>query len=693
MKQKYTIVGLDCATCAVEVETHLNKDQNIAKAAVDFASGTLLVNYVGEGYSIEDLEKKVREVESEVSLKTDRTEIKKNGYFTKRTYGLLFRIVLASALLAMAHFIDIDTLWLNIVFYALAYMTVAYDVLWQALKNVFRLKDIFDEKLLMSVATMGAFAIGEYPEAVLVMLLYQLGEIFEEIAVNRSRNAILSAIDMRSNVANLFKDGVITVVNPKDLAIGDIILVKTGEAIPTDGIVESGQSAVDVSSLTGESLPVFAEKDSNVLSGGVVKNGALQIRVTTLYKDSTVSKILDLMTNQSENKARAEKFISRFAKVYTPIVFALALILAIVPPLFTGEWLVYLYRALIFLVVSCPCAIVISVPLSFFAGLGLASKHGIIVKGSNYLDRLCDIRSVMFDKTGTITQGSFVVEKVMPENIPTEEFIRIILAVESLSSHPLAKAVLASFSEVPETALVTEFSEIPGMGVKAKYRGREVLLGNDALLYSENIYFIPATDIGSIIHVAIDKQYSGYIVLNDEIKKNSRNLITELRHRGISTVMLTGDYKENAEYVAYQLNVDQTYYQLLPQDKVAHLELEMAKQPGAVAFVGDGVNDAPSLVRADIGFAMGGIGSDAAIEHAAVVIMNDDPLKVVDAIDIAQKVRRRASSNIAIALVVKSAVLALAVFGIAHMWIAVLADVGLSLLLVLNSLRLLWKKI
>ncbi len=693
MKQKYTIVGLDCATCALEVEDHLNKDQNISKASVDFASGTLSVNYVGESYSKEDLEKKVREVEAEVSLKTDHAEMKKSSILTKRTYGLLFRIVLASVLLAIARFVDFQALWFTLAFYALAYVTVAYDVLWEALKNVFRWKDIFDEKLLMSVATLGAFAIGEYPEAVLVMLLYQLGEIFEEIAVNRSRNAILSAIDMRSNVANKFKDGVLTQVDPKDLEVGDVILVKTGEAIPTDGVVIDGQSAVDVSSLTGEPLPIFVKKDANVLSGGVVKNGALYIRVTTLYKDSTVSKILDLMTNQTENKARAEKFISRFAKVYTPIVFALALILAVVPPLFTGEWLVYLYRSLIFLVVSCPCAIVISVPLAFFAGLGLASKHGIIVKGSNYLDRLSDIRSVMFDKTGTITQGTFVVEKVKPENISTEEFIRIILAVESLSSHPLAKAVVASFPDAPETSWVTDFSEIPGMGVKAKYRGQEVLLGNDALLYAENVYFIPSTDIGSIIHVAINKKYSGYIVLNDEIKKNSRNLITELRRRGISTVMLTGDYKENAEYVAYQLNVDQTYYQLLPQDKVAHLELEMAKQPGAVAFVGDGVNDAPSLVKADIGFAMGGIGSDVAIEHAAVVIMNDDPLKVVDAIDIAQKVRRRASSNIAIALIVKSAVLALAVFGIAHMWIAVLADVGLSLLLVLNSLRLLWKKI
>ncbi len=693
MKVKYTIEGLDCAVCAGEVEEHLNKDKNISKASVDFASGTLFVNYVGDSYRLEDLQKKVREVEGEVKLHAERTDIKKSPILTRRSLWLLVRILLASAFLFTAYFADFNVPWLTLVLYAFAYAAVAYDVFWQALKNVFRLKDVFDEKLLMSVATLGAFAIGEYPEAVLVMLLYQLGEIFEEIAVNRSRNAILSAIDMRSNIASLVKDGKTETVAPNQLAIGDLILVRSGEAIPTDGVVENGESAVDMSSLTGEPLPIFATQGTSVLSGGVVKNGALYIRVKTLYKDSTVSKILDLMTQQSENKAKAEKFISRFAKVYTPIVFALALILAIVPPIFTGEWLTYLYRALIFLVVSCPCAIVISVPLAFFAGLGLASKHGIIIKGSTYLDRINDIRSVLFDKTGTMTQGTFVVSKYQPAGMPTDDFLRMVVSMESLSSHPLAKAVVHSFDITPDTTQISDFKEIPGMGIKATYQGHSVLMGNETLLYEENVFFTPATDFGSIIHVAVDGGYRGFIVLTDEIKQNSRNLISELRRRGISTVMLTGDFKENAQYVAFQLNVDQTYYQLLPQDKVTQIELEMAKRPGVVAFVGDGVNDAPSLMRADVGIAMGGIGSDLAVNNSDVVIMNDDPIKVVDAIDIAHKVRRRASSNIFIALLVKSAVLALAVFGIAHMWIAVLADVGLSLLLVLNSLRLLWKKI
>ncbi|MCX5775288.1 MAG: heavy metal translocating P-type ATPase [Firmicutes bacterium] len=691
MAMKYNLSGLDCATCAAEIETCLIKDKKISDAHVDFASGKLYVTYKDDSMTEAELQKRIHKQNKEVTVSRDGALRSKAPIFSKRIQWISIRIFISAVLLAVAIFVPLDFM-VQIVIFGIAYLVVSYDIIWQAIKNIISLEEIFDENALMSVATIGAFAIGQYSEAVLVILLYQIGEILEDIAINKSRNSIMAAIDLRPDTANLYKDGQIKLVSPTELDVDDTILVKVGEVVPVDGQVLSGEGFLDVSSLTGEPMPVVVKADSTVFSGSILKSGTLTLIVTKKFQDSAMSKILDLVTNNGDRKAKAEKFITRFSKIYTPIVFLLALILAIVPPLFTGQWSEYLYRALIFLVISCPCAIIISVPLTYFAGLGLASKHGIIIKGANFLDRLCDIESLMFDKTGTITKGTFAVEKIKPTDIDNDEFIKTIVAVESLSSHPIAKAVVSSFGIKPDTSGVTDFTEILGMGITAKYGGHLIVLGNETLLIENNIYFLASTDIGNIIHLAIDGVYKGFIVLNDEVKKNSRNLITELRGRGISTIMLTGDHQANAEYVAYQLNVDQTYYELMPQDKLSRLEIEMMKRKGAVAFVGDGVNDAPSIVRADVGIAMGGIGSDLAVENADVVIMNDDPMKVVDAIDIAHLARRRAIFNIAFALLIKTAVLVLAAFGLEQMWVAILADVGVSILLIFNSLMLLKKQ-
>ena len=692
MAMKYNLSGLDCATCASDIETCLLKEKKVSDARVDFASGKLFVTYKDDPMTESELQKKIRKENKEVTVTRDGAIRVKAPIISKRIIWITIRIVISAILLSFALFVPLNFV-VQIVLFAVAYLVVSFDIIWQAIKNIISLEEIFDEHTLMSVATIGAFAIGQYSEAVLVILLYQIGEILEDIAINKSRNSIMDAIDLRPDTANLYKDGQIKVVSPIELDVDDTIIVKVGEVVPVDGQVISGEGFLDVSSLTGEPMPVVAKADSTVYSGSILKSGSLTLLVTKKFQDSAMSKILDLVTNNGGRKAKAEKFITRFAKVYTPIVFLLALILAVVPPLFTGEWSEYLYRALIFLVVSCPCAIIISVPLTYFAGLGLASKHGIIIKGANFLDRLCDVESLMFDKTGTITKGIFAVEKIKPTDIDNDEFLKTIVSVESLSSHPIAKAVVSSFDIVPDTARVTDFTEILGMGITAKYGGHSIVLGNETLLIENDIYFVASTDLGNIIHLAIDGVYKGFIVLNDEVKKNSRNLITELRTRGISTIMLTGDHQANAEYVAYQLNVDQTYYELMPQDKLSHLEMEMMKRKGAVAFVGDGVNDAPSIVRADVGIAMGGIGSDLAVENADVVIMNDDPMKVVDAIDIAQFARKRAIFNIVFALFIKAVVLVLAAFGLEQMWVAILADVGVSILLIFNSLLLLKKRI
>lgn len=566
----------------------------------------------------------------------------------------------------------------------------------QASKNIIR-GQVFDEYFLMSVATLGAFAIGEYPEGVAVMLFYQLGELFQGMAVNRSRKSIQALMDIRPDYANILTGSGDETrrVSPEDVRIGDRIVVKAGERVPLDGIVRAGRSMVDTSALTGESVPRELESGSDVLSGFVNKNGMLTIEVTKTFGESTVSKILDLVQNASSRKAKTEHFISKFARYYTPVVVILAAVIAFVPPLILSgatfaDWI---YRALVFLVISCPCALVVSIPLGFFGGIGAASRNGILVKGSNYLEALNDVKVVVFDKTGTLTKGVFKVTAIRPEGGRTEDELMELAAIaEANSNHPIAESIRAAWAKAIPTQGVEGYDEVAGHGIKVSVDGREVLAGNAKLMKQAGISYTTPETAGTMVHVAEAGMYVGHLIIADEVKDDAAAAIQALKKLGIrKTVMLTGDAKAVGEAVGRELGVDEVYAELLPQDKVERLEqLEAAKSPKEkMVFVGDGINDTPVLARADVGVAMGGLGSDAAIEAADVVIMTDEPSKLASAIRIAKRTRMIVWQNIAFALGVKAIFLLLGVFGIATMWEAVFSDVGVTVLAVLNAMRVL----
>lgn len=569
------------------------------------------------------------------------------------------------------------------------YLVIGWDVLWKAIRNIAH-GQIFDENFLMALATVGAFGTGEFPEAVAVMLFYQVGEWFQGYAVGRSRQSIAKLMDIRPDYANIEQNGKLVEVDPEEVSIGQTIVIKAGERIPLDGIVLEGKSTVDTAALTGESLPRDVDPGDDVISGCINQNGLLRVRVTKEFGESTVAKILDLVENASAKKAKAENFITKFARYYTPCVVIGAVLLALVPPLIVGGWTMWIQRALIFLVISCPCALVISVPLSFFGGIGGASKCGILVKGGNYLEVLAKTQTVVFDKTGTLTKGVFNVTAIHPEQCSEAELLEMAAYAESYSDHPISRSLKEAYAEEIDALRVSQVEEISGRGVHATIDGKRVCVGNDKLMENIGVSWHPCHRVGTTVHVAIDGVYAGHIVISDEIKQDAAKAIRQLKAEGVEkTVMLTGDAKAVGESVAKELGLDEVYTQLLPADKVEKVEqlLNHRQGNGKLAFVGDGINDAPVLSRADLGIAMGAMGSDAAIEAADVVLMDDQPSKIATAIRIAKKTLGIVKQNIVFALAIKGLFLIMGAFGVANMWEAVFADVGVAIIAILNAMR------
>ena len=612
---------------------------------------------------------------------------------TRKQKKMLVRIAVSAVLLIAAVLVPYQGLWRFALFLP-AYFVIGWDVLWRAVRNIAH-GQVFDENFLMALATVGAFCTGffgqgEYPEAVFVMLFYQVGELFQSYAVGKSRKSIASLMDIRPDYANVERDGRLLQVDPEEVAVGDTITVKAGEKIPLDGLVLEGSSLVDTAALTGESVPRQVRPGDSVISGCVNQNGLLRVQVTKAFGESTVQKILDLVENASSKKAKAENFITKFARYYTPVVVFCALALAVVPPLFVGNWTGWVQKALIFLVVSCPCALVISVPLSFFGGIGGASRQGILVKGGNYLEVLADTELVVFDKTGTLTKGVFQVTAIHPEGVSQQELLELAALAESYSDHPISRSLKEAWGKALDTARVGQVEELSGRGVCAQVDGKEVWVGNGKLMEEIGLAYRPSGQVGTVVHVAAEGRYLGYILIADEVKPDAKEAIAALKAQGVKkTVLLTGDAKDVGEAVAQELGLDEVYTQLLPGDKVERVEalLQETSPKGKLAFVGDGINDAPVLSRADIGIAMGALGSDAAIEAADLVLMDDKPSKIAKAMEISKRTLRIVRQNIVFALAVKLLVLMLTPFGLANLWEAVFADVGVMVLAILNASR------
>ena len=603
------------------------------------------------------------------------------------------KIIIALILFLIAMLIKFPNEWLNNGIFILSYLIVGLDIVIKAIRNIFRGK-VFDENFLMTIATIGAFGIGEFPEAVAVMLFYQVGELFQSYAVNQSRRAIASLMDIRPDYANVKRENEISKVNPEEVKIGETIVVKPGEKIPLDGKVVNGESIIDTSALTGESVPRKAKVGDEVLSGCINNDGILKIKVSKEFEESTVSKILDLVENASSRKSKSENFISKFAKYYTPIVVIVSVALAVIPPLVIKEALFsdWLYRALSFLVVSCPCALVISIPLSFFGGIGAASKIGVLIKGSNYLEALASAEIVVCDKTGTLTEGVFKVQKIDAIGYSDDELLRYAAYAEGFSNHPISISLKQAYNKEINEKLVTETQEISGKGVLAKVDGKMVLVGNEKIMKEYNIKFQKSEETGTIVYVAINDEFAGTILIADKIKEDSYKAVKLFKNNNVrKVVMLTGDRDNISESIANELNLDEYHAELLPQDKVSWVKKLMTQKSsgGKLIFVGDGINDAPVLALSDIGVAMGGLGSDAAIEAADVVIMTDEPSKIANSVQISKKTMRIVKQNIVFAIAVKIGVLILSAFGVSTMWEAVFADVGVSVLAIVNALRIL----
>ena len=635
-----------------------------------------------------------KQLEATAPVKKDEKAAVYNDEDKKRTIRLAVGAVVYAIGMALTVFAKLPTL-AELAFLIVAYVILGWDVVWQAVKNITR-GQVFDEHFLMSVSTIGAFAIGEYPEAVAVMLFYQVGEFFQSLAVKRSRKSISDLMDIRPDSATVKRNGVLQVVSPESVAVGEIIVVKPGEKIPLDGIVVDGESMLDTKALTGESVPRSIRKGDEALSGCINQSGLLTLKVTKSFGESTVSKITDLVENASARKAPTENFITTFARYYTPVVVGMAAVLAIIPPLVLGGgWSEWLRRGFVFLIVSCPCALVISIPLTFFGGIGAASKRGVLVKGSNYLEALNKVSVVVFDKTGTLTKGVFEVANIIPAaGYQKEQVLEYAAQAESYSNHPIAKSILATYGKPIDQKQFSDFEEISGHGISVMVQGKKVLAGDSKLMESEKIAYAACDAAGTKFYVAADGSYVGCILIADEVKPDSKCAIAELKKIGVEkTVMLTGDDERIGKSVADELGLDAYYAQLLPDQKVEKLEMldKQKRQGSKLAFVGDGINDAPVLARADVGIAMGGLGSDAAIEAADVVLMTDEPSKLVEAIDVAKATKRIVMQNIVIALGIKSVFLVLGALGMAGMWEAVFGDVGVTIIAVLNAMRILKK--
>lgn len=734
---KLFLEGLTCANCGNKIEDKVNKIKGVSEANLNFSTSTLIIEINGEEPRekiIKEIKEIVRKLEPDVKVSeknngniskrnictesscsvkeehhshshNDRCctekghnhneELKESGHDHNHSHGSFkikdnLRLIIGAIIYAIAMIFQ-DKSILSVVLFVSSYVLIGGDVVLTAFRNIIR-GELFDENFLMTVATLGAFFIGEFPEGVAVMLFYQVGEMFQGYAVNRSRKSITALMDIRADYANLLKEDKEIKVSPEDVNIGDIIIIKPGERVPLDGVVIEGSSFVDTSALTGESVPREVNKNEEILAGCINTNGVIKVKVDKEFGESTVSRILELVENASNKKAPTEKFITKFSKIYTPIVVFLALALAIIPPIVMQDasFQQWIYRALIFLVVSCPCALVISVPLGLFAGIGGASKKGILVKGGNYLEALKDVETVVFDKTGTLTKGIFEVTEINPVNISEDKLLEIAALGEVFSNHPIAQSIVKAYGKEINKDIIGNYEEISGHGIKVKIDNDEILLGNYKLMNKFNIDYSEVESIGTIVYIAINNEYKGNIIISDEIKSAAKEAVRGLKQVGVrKIVMLTGDNGLVAEKVSQSIGIDEYYSELLPGDKVEKIEeiLNKKSEKGKVAFVGDGINDAPVLARADVGVAMGNIGSDAAIEAADVVLMKDEPEALVEAINVARKTNKVLRQNIIFSLGVKVFVLILGAFGVATMWEAVFADVGVTILAVLNSTR------
>lgn len=706
-----SIEGLDCPNCAAKVERKINTLEGIKEATVDFLGKKIVVlaDEISENELVELIQTEVDKIEDGVKVFIPKVQAGESSSEEEDTGKIKKKLLIGGVLFVLGIFVPKTLFIPKLAVFLVSYLVIGGDVLLSAFKNILN-GQVFDENFLMAIATIGAFAIGEYPEGVAVMLFYQLGELLQGIAVNNSRKSIVSLMDIRPDYANIKVGEGIKKVSPEEIKVGEIIVVKPGEKVPLDGKIVKGASTFDTSALTGESLPREAKAGDDVLSGFINKNGLIEIQVAKVFSESTVSKILYLMENAGSKKSKTENFITKFARYYTPAVVITALIVAIFPPLLIqgatfSDWI---YRALIFLVVSCPCALVISIPLGFFGGIGGASRHGILIKGTNYLEVLNNLESVVMDKTGTLTKGIFKVTEVnVKNNIKINDFennkteltkpllLKYAAHIEKFSNHPIAQSIVAEYensaSKVDEN-VVKDFEEISGFGIKVNINNHQFLAGNSKLMNLENITFDKKENLGTAIYLAADGKYIGNILISDEVKKDSARAIKGMKENGVKEiVMLTGDNEAIGKNIAEKLGIDKVFTELLPNEKVEKLEeiYKTKSEKGKVAFVGDGINDAPVLARADLGIAMGGAGSDAAIEAADVVIMNDEPSKIVTAIKIAKKTKEIVWQNITIAFAIKIVVMALGLFGDATMWEAVFADVGVALLAVLNATRVL----
>lgn len=729
MEIKLVLSGLDCANCANKIEAKVNKINGIKNASLNFSTTVLTVEINKEEEKnniINEIKSIVKKLEPhvKVSEKADNKDIdssrakctsscctnshehenhekeqhghthefkeNNNGFLGYVKDNLLLIIGAIVYIIALAYKSNENLL--SFILFGISYLIIGGEVILSAIKNIIR-GEVFDENFLMSIATIGAFFIGEYPEAVAVMLFYQIGEVFQGYAVNRSRKSISSLMDIRADYANVLRNGKEIRVSPEEVSIGEFIVVKPGERVPLDGTILEGTSFIDTSALTGESVPREVTIGNEILSGSINNNGVLKVKVDKEFGESTVVRILELVENASNKKAPTEKFITKFAKIYTPIVVTIAALVAIIPPMIIkdatfSDWL---YKALSILVVSCPCALVVSIPLGFFSGIGAASKKGILVKGGNYLEALKDSEIVVFDKTGTLTKGIFEVTEINAKNISKEELLEITAMGESHSNHPIAISIAKAYGKEVNKDEIKDYKEISGHGIEVTIRKNDVLLGNSKLMKINNIGYDDIDSIGTIVHVAINGEYKGNIVISDEIKENVKEALVELKEVGIKkTIMLTGDNRSVADKVAKDIGIDEVYSELLPGDKVSKVEeiLNKRRSKGKVLFVGDGINDAPVLARADIGVAMGGIGSDAAIEAADVVLMKDNIEEISEAIRVSRRTNKILWQNIIFSLGVKIIVMLLVVLGLTNMWAAVFADVGVTLIAVLNSMRI-----
>lgn len=703
------IKGLECPQCAAKIEHNLNALDEIKAATVDVLGKKIVIN-PNKKFSSEDItklvQKEVDRVEEGVTVLMPNSAIEEDEEIeeTKENFkSIRNRFILGAIILAAAIFVPKNLFVPRLILFLISYFTVGYDVLFKAVKNI-KKGQIFDENFLMAIATLGAFAIKEFPEAVSVMLFYQIGEMFQDLAVGKSRKSITSLMNIRPDYANLKIEGEIKKVLPKEVKLGDIIVIKPGEKVALDGKITNGSSTFDTSALTGEAIPRTFEIGDEILSGFINTTNLVEIEVTKSFENSTISKILDLVQNASSKKSKTENFITKFARFYTPAVVTIALLIAILPMIFVkdAQFSTWLYRALIFLVVSCPCALVVSIPLGFFGGIGGASKNGILIKGANYLEALNNLETVVFDKTGTLTKGKFKVSEINVQNskYTKDDLLKYAAIAESFSNHPIAQSIVLEYEKNNKKLEKTdssefEFEEIAGHGVKVKYENNEILAGNLKLLKKENIEAAEKDAVGTVVYVAKDGKYMGNLIIADEIKEDAKKTVEELNNLGIkNVVMLTGDNRKIGENVASKLNISKVFTDLLPLGKVEKMEefLKNKSTNGKVLFVGDGINDAPVLARSDIGVAMGGVGSDAAIEAADMIIMNDEPSKIVTALKIAKKTKKIVWQNIIFALGVKIIILVMGALGFATMWEAVFGDVGVALIAILNATRALTYK-